>query len=172
MLQVLRFKSKELFPFGNHALNLFQHAIDAGHHIAGGEPDHVKAVTVQPCGPTYIVQRLRRFGMLIAVNFNNQANRQAAQIREIWPERKLPSEPMAVHGLAAKVAPYSLFCFGGLYAQFARTLSWVRPPPPSNRLLRIQSLAPSRKGRGEFLARALSIIWHHENSAPTLRITF
>jgi len=115
-----------------------KHAIDARHHVAGREADHMKAIFIQPCSAMQIMRHLSGLCVLIAVNFKDQSNRQAAEISEIGSERKLSAKAMSVHWFAPETFPQHLFCGRSLCAQFARALRWIGgPPPPSNRLLRI-----------------------------------
>jgi len=69
--------------FAHTDIDRLKHAIDVLHHIACPEPQHAKAVTLQPCGAPRIVRRLRRFEMPISINLNDHARRQANEIGEI-----------------------------------------------------------------------------------------
>ncbi|HSC19767.1 MAG TPA: hypothetical protein VLC74_12730, partial [Rhizomicrobium sp.] len=91
--------------------DFIQHMADAGHHVCCGETNDMKAIAVQPFSAADVVQYLLRFSMSIAIHFDNQSNRQAAEIGKVWAEWKLPAEAMAVNCFAPKVAPEILLCF-------------------------------------------------------------
>jgi hypothetical protein len=113
---------KQLLMLRNDTFNFLQHAIDAGHHIAGGEADHAEVVLIQPSGAPCIVKNLRRLCVLVPIDLNDQSDWKAAEIREIWPEWELAAEAMAVNCFAPKITPELLLRFRGLRPKFPRTL--------------------------------------------------
>ncbi|HEX3653145.1 MAG TPA: hypothetical protein VHU18_10015 [Rhizomicrobium sp.] len=81
----------------NNTFNLIKYILDSRHHVTGCKSDHTKSISVQPSCPAFVVKHLGGFCMLFAINFDDEANRQAAEVCEIRPQRKLASEAMAVY---------------------------------------------------------------------------
>ena len=87
-----------------------QHSLQILHHIIVPETQHQITLATQPCIPLFIICRL--FGMLPAVQFDNEISFHADKIHNVTTYGFLPLEFQAHEAVRAQVIPQSLFGFG------------------------------------------------------------
>jgi len=64
-------------------------------NIGIGKSHDAEAMCLKPFGPAIIAPELVLFKMLASINFYNQPHLRTEEISNVWPERRLSSEPEA-----------------------------------------------------------------------------
>ena len=77
-------------------LDSIQNGADIRNDLVRPESYHAKMVAIEPCCTARIMHHLRTFAMLATIHFDHQARRQADEIREVWPQRKLATKAQTV----------------------------------------------------------------------------
>ena len=89
------------------------------HDVAVPEADDQETGRFESFCPLGIADNLLRLGMLTAIEFDNQAGVQAAEVGDVTGDGRLPPEFQAVETAVAQVLPEFVFCWSERAAQFS-----------------------------------------------------
>jgi hypothetical protein len=97
--------------------NQLHHAQHILIHFVIAKPHHPITALGKPCRASRIMLRGRRFKMLRTIEFNDQPPREASEVHDIRPERRLAAKLVTADLAGAQVEPETLLSAGRLIAK-------------------------------------------------------